>query len=122
MNFLVWASIFGGGGGSVQSHGSGGLIGNLYRAGRCLLALLSQAGLFHYFLVFVFHLGTVETTVTSLHNAMSSYGPTVTMHNGTSTSNGSDFTVKAGLAQMLKGGVIMDVVNAEQVGPFPLSD
>ncbi|KAJ5256640.1 Vitamin B6 biosynthesis protein [Penicillium angulare] len=31
--------------------------------------------------------------------------------NGT-TSN--DFTVKAGLAQMLKGGVIMDVVNAEQ--------
>ena len=32
--------------------------------------------------------------------------------NGT---NGNDFTVKAGLAQMLKGGVIMDVVNAEQV-------
>ena len=33
-----------------------------------------------------------------------------------------DFTVKAGLAQMLKGGVIMDVVNAEQVHsplPFP---
>lgn len=28
---------------------------------------------------------------------------------------GNDFTVKAGLAQMLKGGVIMDVVNAEQV-------
>ena len=26
-----------------------------------------------------------------------------------------DFTVKAGLAQMLKGGVIMDVVNVEQV-------
>ena len=25
------------------------------------------------------------------------------------------FTVKAGLAQMLKGGVIMDVINAEQV-------
>lgn len=33
--------------------------------------------------------------------------------NGASASN--DFTVKAGLAQMLKGGVIMDVVNAEQV-------
>ena len=32
--------------------------------------------------------------------------------NGTAS---SDFTVKAGLAQMLKGGVIMDVVNAEQV-------
>ncbi|CAG8208881.1 unnamed protein product [Penicillium salamii] len=31
--------------------------------------------------------------------------------NGTQS---SDFTVKAGLAQMLKGGVIMDVVNAEQ--------
>lgn len=27
----------------------------------------------------------------------------------------NDFTIKAGLAQMLKGGVIMDVVNAEQV-------
>jgi pyridoxal 5'-phosphate synthase pdxS subunit len=30
----------------------------------------------------------------------------------------SDFAVKAGLARMLQGGVIMDVVNAEQV---PLS-
>lgn len=27
----------------------------------------------------------------------------------------SNFAVKAGLARMLKGGVIMDVVNAEQV-------
>jgi pyridoxal 5'-phosphate synthase pdxS subunit len=27
----------------------------------------------------------------------------------------SAFTVKAGLARMLQGGVIMDVVNAEQV-------
>lgn len=40
--------------------------------------------------------------------------------NGTSTTNGTtsnpnnSFAVKAGLAQMLKGGVIMDVVNAEQ--------
>lgn len=33
--------------------------------------------------------------------------------NGTSAS--TSFNVKAGLAQMLKGGVIMDVVNAEQV-------
>lgn len=33
----------------------------------------------------------------------------------------NDFTVKVGLAQMLKGGVIMDVVNAEQVlGPWAL--
>jgi pyridoxal 5'-phosphate synthase pdxS subunit len=28
----------------------------------------------------------------------------------------STWTTKAGLAKMLKGGVIMDVVNAEQVG------
>lgn len=33
-----------------------------------------------------------------------------------------DYNVKAGLAQMLKGGVIMDVVNVEQViAPFPRS-
>ena len=41
------------------------------------------------------------------------------------TSNGTEeapsFTVKAGLAQMLKGGVIMDVVNAEQVRIGPLN-
>lgn len=35
--------------------------------------------------------------------------------NGTVNGGSTDFTVKAGLAQMLKGGVIMDVVNAEQV-------
>ena len=34
---------------------------------------------------------------------------------GQSRSNDSNFTVKAGLARMLQGGVIMDVVNAEQV-------
>ncbi|KAK5001229.1 Pyridoxal 5'-phosphate synthase subunit snz1 [Elasticomyces elasticus] len=36
--------------------------------------------------------------------------------NGTNGSNGetSSFNVKAGLARMLKGGVIMDVINAEQ--------
>lgn len=33
----------------------------------------------------------------------------------TNGNGAADFTVKAGLAQMLKGGVIMDVVNAEQV-------
>ncbi|KAJ5463120.1 hypothetical protein N7475_008064 [Penicillium sp. IBT 31633x] len=32
----------------------------------------------------------------------------------TNGTTGNGFTVKAGLAQMLKGGVIMDVVNAEQ--------
>ncbi|KAI9374267.1 SOR/SNZ family-domain-containing protein [Aspergillus egyptiacus] len=39
------------------------------------------------------------------------------MASQTPATNGAasnDFTVKAGLAQMLKGGVIMDVVNAEQ--------
>jgi hypothetical protein len=36
---------------------------------------------------------------------------------GVATNGTPDFTVKAGLAQMLKGGVIMDVVNAEQVSP-----
>jgi hypothetical protein len=51
----------------------------------------------------------------TLNDTMSFHGSTTTAQNGTSSSNGSDFTVKAGLAQMLKGGVIMDVVNAEQV-------
>jgi pyridoxal 5'-phosphate synthase pdxS subunit len=35
--------------------------------------------------------------------------------NGTVSSQLPSFTVKTGLAQMLKGGVIMDVVNADQV-------
>ena len=41
--------------------------------------------------------------------------------NGHSAQDGEDnFAIKAGLARMLKGGVIMDVVNAEQVlHPFP---
>ncbi len=39
--------------------------------------------------------------------------------NANTTSGTSSFAVKAGLAQMLKGGVIMDVVNAEQVYPDP---
>src|ERR1700744_3776197 len=34
--------------------------------------------------------------------------------NGDSPRDEATFTVKAGLAEMLKGGVIMDVVNAEQ--------
>jgi hypothetical protein len=36
--------------------------------------------------------------------------------NGHSAQDGeNNFAVKAGLARMLKGGVIMDVINAEQV-------
>ncbi len=34
---------------------------------------------------------------------------------GESKNGSTNFTVKAGLAKMMKGGVIMDVVNAEQV-------
>ncbi|KAL2153689.1 hypothetical protein VTH82DRAFT_4844 [Thermothelomyces myriococcoides] len=34
--------------------------------------------------------------------------------NGTTATNNDDFTVKAGLAQMLKGGVIMDVTTAAE--------
>lgn len=45
-------------------------------------------------------------------NAMAS--TTIPVTNGTDSPSTSSFTVKAGLAQMLKGGVIMDVVNAEQ--------
>jgi hypothetical protein len=41
--------------------------------------------------------------------------------NGTSAQDGENtFAVKAGLARMLKGGVIMDVVNAEQVSLLPV--
>ena len=40
--------------------------------------------------------------------------------NGSAESRSSEFAVKAGLARMLKGGVIMDVVNASQVHPDPL--
>merc|ERR1712098_397291 len=39
---------------------------------------------------------------------------TTTLSNGNDGPSATTFTVKAGLAQMLKGGVIMDVVNAEQ--------
>ncbi len=46
-------------------------------------------------------------------------------HTTNGESNGkkgeANFTVKTGLARMLKGGVIMDVVNAEQVRILPLS-
>jgi pyridoxal 5'-phosphate synthase pdxS subunit len=38
------------------------------------------------------------------------------------TNDASSFSVKAGLARMLKGGVIMDVVNAEQVSQRLLPD
>ena len=37
---------------------------------------------------------------------------------GESKSGSTNFTVKTGLAKMLKGGVIMDVINADQVSLF----
>ena len=57
----------------------------------------------------------VISTGMTLNHAMFFHGSTATAKDGTSNSNGSDFTVKAGLAQRLKGGAIMDVVNVEQV-------
>jgi pyridoxal 5'-phosphate synthase pdxS subunit len=42
--------------------------------------------------------------------------PTTNGHGAQDGEN--NFAVKAGLARMLKGGVIMDVVNAEQVSLF----
>ncbi|CAG8510711.1 vitamin B6 biosynthesis protein [Gigaspora rosea] len=51
------------------------------------------------------------TTPTNLVSIEQSSDAKITV-NGTSTQ--ATFTVKAGLAQMLKGGVIMDVVNADQ--------
>jgi pyridoxal 5'-phosphate synthase pdxS subunit len=52
----------------------------------------------------------------TLNDTMSFHdSSTATAQSGISNSGGPDFTIKAGLAQMLKGGVIMDVVNAEQV-------
>jgi pyridoxal 5'-phosphate synthase pdxS subunit len=42
--------------------------------------------------------------------------PTITTNGeGNGKKGEANFTVKTGLARMLKGGVIMDVVNAEQV-------
>ncbi len=38
----------------------------------------------------------------------------VTVANAAANTDKASFAVKAGLAQMLKGGVIMDVTNAEQ--------
>jgi pyridoxal 5'-phosphate synthase pdxS subunit len=45
--------------------------------------------------------------------------PTTNGHGAQDGEN--NFAVKAGLARMLKGGVIMDVVNAEQVSLTPIA-
>ena len=56
---------------------------------------------------------TVETGTTN--------GGAQSSHDQGNHAGEEKFAIKAGLAQMLKGGVIMDVVNAEQVRPssFP---
>lgn len=47
--------------------------------------------------------------------------PTTSTNGDKSNAKGEvNFTVKTGLARMLKGGVIMDVVNAEQVFLYPI--
>ena len=53
-----------------------------------------------------------STTLTSNGNSTSNANGA---SNGNGTSTVPSYTVKTGLAQMLKGGVIMDVINAEQV-------
>ena len=53
-------------------------------------------------------------THSTLHITMATELPTTNGHGAQDGEN--NFAVKAGLARMLKGGVIMDVVNAEQVG------
>lgn len=45
-------------------------------------------------------------------NTVNGHGPAARANGETNSLN-----VKAGLAKMLKGGVIMDVVNADQVSP-----
>lgn len=49
-----------------------------------------------------------------MNDNAASNGTVPVQTNGNSTKGNNTFLVKAGLAQMLKGGVIMDVVNAEQ--------
>lgn len=45
------------------------------------------------------------------------------INNGTTRPVGEkNFGVKTGLARMLKGGVIMDVVNVQQVGHLYIND
>lgn len=47
--------------------------------------------------------------------------PTSITNGDASKKGDNSFAVKTGLARMLKGGVIMDVVNAEQVSLCPSS-
>ncbi|KIH89779.1 pyridoxine biosynthesis protein [Sporothrix brasiliensis 5110] len=56
-----------------------------------------------------------SAALSSSGNAPGKIAPNAATNSATATTSAtSPFTVKAGLAQMLKGGVIMDVTNAEQ--------
>ncbi|KAK5942216.1 Pyridoxal 5'-phosphate synthase subunit snz1 [Knufia obscura] len=58
---------------------------------------------------------TINDNGAAANGTASSIAIPTSSNNTAATTNGNtSFTVKAGLAQMLKGGVIMDVVNAEQ--------
>lgn len=60
------------------------------------------------------------SSLTMTHDATTSIGSLAAAGQSSGSNAGStNFTVKTGLAQMMKGGVIMDVVNAEQVGTLP---
>jgi hypothetical protein len=63
---------------------------------------------------------TILETSTILEAAMATELPTTNGHSSAQDGE-NNFAVKAGLARMLKGGVIMDVINAEQVSPVLLA-
>lgn len=57
---------------------------------------------------------TFESIMASSNVHSASVVPTKPTQTGNASNNLATFSVKSGLAQMLKGGVIMDVVNVEQ--------
>jgi hypothetical protein len=59
---------------------------------------------------------TTPVAPTAAANPANGVAPTRSAQREGGGSTLGTFGVKSGLAQMLKGGVIMDVVNAEQVG------
>lgn len=79
---------------------------------KTLIALARISGIYqHTFILGIFAIALAQFTT------MINDTPSATANGTANESNGGsvNFTVKTGLAQMLKGGVIMDVVNAEQV-------
>lgn len=100
-----------------SSAGEGKRSGSFAAGGNSKYFLSRTCPLTHSFLFKRVLLSLEQSILLFLLNCLSSSQPyllptsvTMAQQNGV-----PDFTVKAGLAQMLKGGVIMDVVNAEQV-------